>query len=423
MVRMRSQFTELFKDEDEVMSNGVVDQAADSNGWFLHQVLHAKAADGTSLFVEPSFVKSAAREDLIGQQDMRPGLYADPVHHKFACHTGAATWLSAVAFHTQKQAYAEGPRNQISTRLDTAAKFHGIEKDIEAVKKAAERYLTPAPEDLTDLDYGIVIEGPDKVKERHFPIRNGDEIKVAWAYSQQHRNALGYDSRRVMAEKILRKAASLGVVLDDLAQIEKQAGHGTCSSKTAAEFIFSRVKVLHAIRQGPEEQKSLTKIAMQILDNPGFAHLPTNLHKIASLVEKVDVQFRLNRMADLPTAEDTLFGINIKTASAIERDSVAVASGNIYSKKAMHSLSPSAVKSMMGEDFVRAVSPDGLFLDLEKLAALAPTLPRPDAALFDLLMKQSGISPVYRERSQYRGGLDQASLTELAALHAQDRSA
>src|ERR1022692_1918741 len=138
------------------MSHGVTDQAADSNGWFLHQILHAQDRNGASLFPEPSFVKSASRDQLVGDDSLAPGMFGDPVHRKFACHTGASTWLSAIAFHTQKQAYPSKDRALVEKRIDAAATFHGIGADVGRVKEAAAKYLTPNQEDLEDRDFGFI---------------------------------------------------------------------------------------------------------------------------------------------------------------------------------------------------------------------------------------------------------------------------
>ena len=47
----------------------------------------------------PDFVKKADLDTTMDPGKIAVTAYADPVRKKFACHTAAATWLSAAYFH------------------------------------------------------------------------------------------------------------------------------------------------------------------------------------------------------------------------------------------------------------------------------------------------------------------------------------
>ena len=372
----------------------ILDQRSDTNGQFLHRVLGAVGADGSRLFPEPEFVKSASKEKLIGEANLAPGVYGNPVQRQFPCHTPGATWLSAVC-------------------------FHGISGHVQQVKQASEVYLRGVSKDLIDNDYALVTSRTDGVKERNLPIRNAEEVKAASAYLQQYHDSFVYDDRLAIADKVLRKAAEFGVALENRETLEKQAGWGVCSAKTAAAFIFSRAKALKALGREVGYQAGLAKLALDCLKDPDGTCLPSKLTKIASFIDRVDRDLRLDRLT-LPKPEECLFSITIKAAQAIEKENVSLTSGNIYSKAALASLPLSEIRSTMGSSFVDAVTDNGFHLNTEKLAVVARTLPRGDAELFDKLMAANRISPVYKEAAHQRKGLLATDLKELAAAHAAD---
>ena len=85
----------------------ILDQKSDVNGQYIHRVMSSLGHDGQRLFSEPDFVKSASKEELVGVEDLQTGVYGNPARREFPCHTPGATWLSAVCFHTQKEAYSK----------------------------------------------------------------------------------------------------------------------------------------------------------------------------------------------------------------------------------------------------------------------------------------------------------------------------
>lgn len=398
-----------------------LDQTRDTNGQRLLGLLNTTGADGAKLFQPPDFVKAASQTDITGGDTAgAPGNYGNPRDRLFPCHTSPATWVSALFFHSQKAAMDRGLARVIEQRIDAAAKHHGIGSFVEQVKTAVARAVARTEAQLGDDDFALVIQYADAPKERHLPIRNAAEIKTACAYLRTYYDQFTFDDRAVIAEKILAKAAQHRVALGTEQEVlEKQAGHGSCSPETAAELLYSRAKAVRLLRRDLDMAGNLAKMAMQVLERPDYITLPSNLKKVAGFVDRVDREYGLAGLKDLARPEDVLFQVNVKVAKAVLDDHVSLTSGNIYSKQALAGVSLEDVRSVMGDGFVSAVSDDGLFFDTEKFAEVARTMPRDDAELFDSLMAQLHVRPVYKEAAHAASGpmASAESLLALAGMH------
>lgn len=398
-----------------------LDQTRDTNGQRLVALLNTVGADGTKLFQPPDFVKRASQADINGgAADPAPGMFANPRDRLFPCHTGPATWVSAVFFHAQKQAMDKALARAVEGRLDAAARHHGIGSFVEQVKTAAASAVARSEAQLGDDDFALVIQYPDQPKERHLPLRNPAEIKTACAYLRQYHNEFTFDDRSVIADKILTKAAARGVDLGvEREVLEKQAGHGSCAPESAAELLYSRAKAVRLLHRDLDMAGDLAKMALHCIQTPSYTTLPSNLKKIAGFVDRVDREFGLLGLTDLARPEDVLFRVNVKVARQVLDDHVSLTSGNIYSKQALAGVNLEHVRSVMGDGFVSAVSDDGLYFDAEKFAEVARTMPRDDAELFDSLMGQLAIKPVYKEAAHRPSGplASAETLLALAGMH------
>ncbi len=398
----------------------VLDQTRDANGQHLFGLLNTVAADGSKLFDAPDFVKAASAENIVGNQDLGGGTFGHPQARLFPCHTAPATWVSALFFHTQKQAIDKRYAAAVEARIDAAARHHGIGASVDAVKAGVEKAAARREADLPDDDFALVVKYESGQTERYLPVRNAAEVKAACDYLRQHGPEFTFDDRSVIAEKILVKAAAHGIALGlEQEGLEKQAGRGTCSPDTAAELIFSRAKAVRQLHKDLDMAESLAKMAAQCLDNPDYSTLPSNLKKIAGFIDRVDEKYGLKNLTTLAKPEDVLFRLNVKVAQQVLDDHVSLTSGNVYPKAAFAHVNLEAVRGTMGDGFASAVSDDGLFLDAEKLAEVARTMPRDDAELFDSLMSQLNVRPVYKEAAhQASGPLASADqLLHLAGLH------
>ncbi len=396
----------------------ILDQSRDQNGQQLYQLLNVVGPDGVKLFNAPDFVSSAPDDRIRGNEKLAASVYADPRSLLFPCHSDSATWVSALFFHSQKQAMDRKVADAVEKRIDAAANFHGISGHIEALKLAFTKTAMRTEDELPDSDFALVVQWAGGEKERHLPMRNPSEVKAACIYLSKFRRELLFDDRRVMAEKILSKAASLGVDLGAESEpLEKQAGHGTCAPEKVAELLFSRAKAVRLVNKDLDMAEKLAGMATQCLDNPEFSTVPSNLHKIAAFVERVDTDYRLTNLTTLPRAEDTLFNLNVKVAQEILADHIALTTGTWYSKTALAKIGLGPIRDALGDQFANAISDDRVFLDLEKLAEIAPTLPRNDARIFDSMMAELRVEPVHREPNASGPLTEKSALFELAALH------
>jgi len=131
------------------------------------------------------------------------------------------------------------------------------------------------------------------------------------------------------------------------------------------------------------------------------------MRKIASIIDRVDRDYKLSKFETLGNAED-LFVFTIKQASEFAEDHVQLTSGSVYKKADLEKISADAIKDLLGDSFLDRVSAGGLILDAEKFAEELRTLPRRDAQLFDKLAESARLSPVVKQAE---------SIRELAAMY------
>lgn len=396
----------------------VVDQTRDANGQHLSGLLNAVDADGFKLFPPPDFVKSAGQEQIAGT-DLPPAAFADPRGRSFPCHTAAATWVSAAFFHGgQKAAMRKKAAEAVERRIDEAAEFHGISGYVAAVKEAADRDGRRTVDDLPDSDFALVWDYGNGVKERHLPVRNEGEVKAAAEYVSRHRADLRAADRRQIAGKVLDKAAALGVDVEDQVGLRAAAGRGATSPEHAAEVVFKRAQAVKRLGRGSAESlgvsEQLAKIAAACLENGYVATTPSELHKLADVIDGVDREYRLRNLSDLPPV-DSLFSLTEKVARDVMAGHVALTTGTVYTKDAVSRVPLEALVDVLGEEFARAVSDDGLWVDREKMARVAATLPRGDAALLDKLLESLGAESVVSKTASapIESGDDLLALAEL----------
>ena len=180
---------------------------------------------------------------------------------------------------------------------------------------------------------------------------------------------------------MLTKAAALGMQFspEDETFLMRQAGKGTCPARDAAEAVFKRALAVK-LANGPLEMRELlAKLAKVCLEDTTWTHVPANLRKIASIVDGVDKACGLEKLG-LRCIEDVLFKISIKEATEFLGAHTQTPSGQIYRRSDLAGLSLESLRSYCGDRVADASSAaNGLFLNLEKLAAAVRTM-TPDEA-------------------------------------------
>lgn len=371
----------------------------------------------------PDFVKKASADQIMGHDALGPGMYADPASREFPCHTAAATWTSMGLFTLGRSKVHEKRAESIERRIEAAGRHYGIYGQLKQLKSALQKNLQHSENDLEDDEFALVVTWDDGRKERHYPLRNQAEIGKAASYLMSYANELVYADRQVMAEKIIKRAAAADVEWDDETEnfLYRTAGQGTCSSETAARYLLEQARVLKHCKQAAEAipiMEKLATLAQRILQEPGLAHVPSHLRKMAALVDETHRAFGI-RSQVLP--EKILFPITIKEAQALREEHIPTITGKHYAKADLIKLSLNDVRDHLGDEVADAISPDGIFVDMDKLAAVLPTLPRPDAEIFDKLVRQRDIQPTYKQAGMDRVKIPIEELCKMADSHIQKR--
>jgi hypothetical protein len=385
----------------------VLDQAKDHTGQELHRI--------TSLYEPPTFVKNASYDSICGDPQTLPvHIYADTCARRLPCHTSASTWMSTAFFADKQACYPIRDAKTIEEKLVKAAKYHGILNEVTGIFEKAAKYNTSDKATLPDTSFAFVWQKNDGTKERHLPLRNKHEVKRAADYIFSNRDEFTYDDRRTIAQKILVKSAEFAVNLEDRADyLEKQAGQGACSGKIAAGLLDNRAGLVN----NHNAKTQLKAAACALRANPIAAHAPEKMQKLASFVDTLDREFGI--VSDygprVPRPEDVLFTVNEKTAAQFKEAHVPLTSGNIYKVADLKQVKLGDIRDWMGSEFADEISAGGLYVNMDKLAELLPTLPRGDAERFDTLLSGQGIQPFAKEAAHESVGISQQDLFALAA--------
>lgn len=358
----------------------------------------------------PPFCKQASSEEIMGTG----AAYAYPPSKLYPCDTAAATWLSAVFFLDKRASFKPHQAAYIESQLDKYAKYHGIGERISVLKTRFKEAAEAQNEsNLSDDDFALLMDG-----ERHYPLRNAKEVKVAAEFMQKTARIIPLSYRQKMAGRILAKAdqygAALGGDLDNF--LQKQAGQGHCSAQAAAEFLFERARLLK-IAGCLDAAIEMGKMAKAALLSKEAIHDCEHRRTLAAIVDRMDREQGLHeKFAELRLPEDVLFELTEKKASDLRNSHVATSTGNYYKRDDLAQLKLADIADFMGDEFATAISDGNLFVSGEKLAAIVPTLPLADVKLFDRMVSSLGVQPVAKEAAHQREGFSTAELVALAEV-------
>lgn len=343
----------------------------------------------------PDFVKRASSKQLF-QDDLPGTAYAAPSSKLYPCQNAPSTFLSALYFTEKQAAFEPKQREVIATNLVKFARYWGIEHEVAPLLNPPKQ----AAAEPDDDDYGLVWQSDDGSKDRAMPLRSAVEVKTAASYLLEHRDALPLRDRHTVAVKILEKAAAYGAAIDPAADafLERTAGRGVCSVDDVVDAVYQRA----VLAKTAEQKAQLQSLATSIAEMPAAALIPNMRIKLAEILEDVDKQIGIKTYGEvLQRPEDVLFSTLYKDAAMSVAESVRLTTGKCYEKSAFKKVSLRDVQELFGSDFAGEVR-DGLDVDTEKLASLASTLPRPDAELFEHMMSEAGIPPLYQKAASDR---------------------
>ena len=349
----------------------------------------------------PSYVKEASQAETLNPEGLSDASYADIINRRFPIHTKAACYISSLYFLENRENIPNPTREVISNRLAKAAMQHGISDDItdlalrnEEIKKQA-AYIDPQDCMLPE--------------ESRYPLRNSAEIEKAAEYLLKYRAWFPLETRMDMANRVLDKAASFGVEFApelDIA-LQKQAGRGTYSPDEAINQIVYR----KALITDPSIKEALNKLASTISNSPELAYDPETPRSLAILLDDIDRGWDIKYGKAVRAPEDFMFGGVFKTASAEVSSRFGTATGSMYHKSQLSSLSLDAIEEMFGEKCAADVSTVG-GVNIEKLAGYISSLPYMDALAFDWHMGQADSAPI--DKISVPIGLSQEQRQKLA---------
>ena len=386
--------------------SSILDPAADIN--------KAELAKLARRYDFPDFVKSANLDTTMTPSErLAVTAYADPVRKKFACHSPAATWLSAMYFHEKSAEYHPKDQVRICERFEQLADYFAIRPAYDAVVKRATDLR--GSNELPDSSYAYVWQSDDGNKERYYPMTSGLEVKAAAEWLYDNRDRIPFAHRNTIGNKILEKAARYGAAMGgDLTDfVEKQAGQGIPDPPELYTLLERRA----ALADSQKHQDAIMKLAAAIKDTPHIALQPPELVKLATTVDIIDHAIGLHgKYTDiLPRPEDVIFKVTYTKAASDMGQLCAMQTGSIYEKDQLSKLAREDVEGLFGTDFANEVC-TGLDVDGEKIAEIASTLPRPDAELLEQLLTEAGQHPQMNKGASWEP-ISNETMEELAEMY------
>ncbi len=394
------------------MNQTVLDHTQDLSGAEQHRL--------TQLYTPPEFVKQASHEQLCGDpEQLPPHVYAHLTSRAFPCHTKAATWMSALFFGDKHRQLAPTVADQVKARLIKSASYWNIQPEVEALWEKMAEDEAQGHNRLPDEDFALVWEAGGR-KERHYPLSNASEVKMASDWFGRFHHEFNFQDKHTIAAKILEKAAQHSAVCENQELLDRCAGFGYCAASTAAEAWEKRAALTSS--SAPEYSAEALRTAAVIREATFEARDQGKRIKMAALMDQFDRLTELNKLYGdgLERPEDVLFQITEKVASDFLRDHVVTTTGAVYEKTALAELNIETVRNWLGDDLADECG--GVMLDTEKLAEILPTLPRPDAEMFERMTSAAGVPVFAREKAAADHGLTRDEMLAMAKQYGQEQA-
>lgn len=370
-----------------------LDQAQDVSQQETHRL--------TTLFPKPDFVKNAAAERIVGDEALPRHVYADVNKRLYPCHTAPATWMSALFFADKRASFDAQRASAIQERIHSSAQYFGILNLVRELEEKVAAAGNSNVDNLSDEMFAVVWTDELGNKERHWPLRNNNEVKFAADYFTRYRDEFRFADRHKIASRILRRADELNAdVGEHMHTLELTAGNGACAAKVAVDMLMARAKLIQ--RSHAEAAYHLTKVAEAIAAQPEKARAQETRVKLAEIVDDFDRETHLNRLYDdggLLRPEEVLFAITEKVARDFMSENIETTTGNVYPLAAIEKIAVDEMRSWMGDDFTDAVTVSGIYIDREKLAAIVPTLDRQLATKFDRMLQENKVAAVVETKA------------------------
>lgn len=381
----------------------------------------------------PEFVKTAQniKLHLTVPPETSQSSCADAANNQFWCHTKVSCWLSHLFYQEKRAEFSPRDQVRIEAKLVKYAEYFDIVPECLAIQKTWQARHKTAEEQLPDSAYAYVWYGNNGTKERSYPLRNGVEVKTAADYLATYRDRFPYETRRVMATKILEKAAQYSAAISEHAEfLEKQAGRGCGDKNRIEQAILKRAYAVPVTRGVTYDEQGVAtggvreifmKMAEEVKKLPRQAIGPDTLVKLASTLDQCDRLYGLTAKYDtdgIERPEDVCFETTFSKTAADAAQHVPTTTGKVYEKSAFKRLNLGDVECLFGSDFAAMVRNPLGGVDVEKMAEQVATLPRPDAQLLDSMLSDNGIVPIMHKTAEAQA-IAAAEMERIAATYFQ----
>ena len=327
----------------------------------------------------PAYVNEYVALTKEAADTLEDQLFADPAKREYPIDSKPATWLAAAYFKeaSDKGEYARKSvtENYIKERIKEAAEIYGISEDVDAVFKGTAVKVASAADN--DENYCWI----DGTGRRMYPVFDKEGAAKAISYFEENRFQYPLDMRIGIARNIIKKACDHNVEPSEV--VMKEAGFGVPNRVKLMEEILERAK----ISNDPEVAIKFAKINESIA-NATTEELLENMDKLASVIDALDSAngLKAHYNVKIMSPQETIYSMTVKEASAAVEDSL-VLSEHTFKITKLAELDPE-VFNVLGDNFSDELSTDGK-LDATKMAAILPTLPRPDKRLLEDEIKAS----------------------------------
>ena len=385
----------------------MIDGQTDTSLQTLHNL--SKQFIGGNL---PDFAKEASsKEDNTVIASAPSNAFGDTHRRMFPCHTKSATYVSCLYFFGQEANHVAPaataiPHEKIAHRLTNAAAYWNLQPELATLRASIAERTKQAVRELKDSDFAMVVDYGDE-RIRRFPCVNEGTTKIAAEALTTNRVQYPYEWRRKAARNILHKAAELHVSLpsEHSDYLIRAASMYPTDCKKAAIRLTKRAAVFPA----PERQK--LRAAAACLSQGSNAESMIKMCEILDGMDREHTMYPMYRQG-MPMPEEMLFNNPIldKSAAVIQPELVTLTTGVSFDLGAIKQagIEPFTV---LGDSMLSEVADgDAGALNAEKVAAILPTLPRPEAELIERAFNAVGVPNYEAEKSAaegdspYRGG-------------------
>jgi hypothetical protein len=397
-------------------SSSVVDPTSDRNKSMLVRL--------AGQYELPELVKQADLDETMYPDHVSVSTYADPRLKKFACHSAAATLLSAVYFVDQQGKYHAKDREMILDRFSKAANYFRVRPQYDAIIKQGQ--ATKQDADLPDSAYAYVWKSDDGRTDRFYPMTNTLTTKRAAEWLFSNRDRIPLSERRPIAHRIHIKASSFGAALGDQLEtfIDRQLGYGIPEKSEILAMLQHR----GTLSKTAAQRQVVSDLTEAVRSRGDLLSDTDTLIKLAETVDMLDYTLQLKGKYGglIQRPEDVIFGVTFtKAASEYSRRICTLQTGAMYNREQLTKLSRDSLESAFGTDFADEVC-TGLQVDAEKLAVVASTLPRPDAQLLEAVLAEAGqhaqdkstlVDRLKAGQDDYQGILSDSELQAIASRY------